>query len=135
VSRFFAGRSASIDVVIRLTRELKLKFEDVCRPLDEDLLDRLMREGAIILHGDAVLVTTDPARLLAAHVPGASALGAAHRRGEAEVKRVTTASPSLSASLGRCVEDVGAPHQHRSPLPFRGGRRNGSRDSGDALIT
>lgn len=69
VSRFLCGRPTSIDVALAVLKELKLRFEDVCRPLDGHLLERLLREGAIIERGDVVLLAVDPTSLAAVSEP------------------------------------------------------------------
>jgi hypothetical protein len=66
VSRLFGGRTTSIGVAVAALTELKLDFEDVCWPLEGDLLERLMREGATIERNGATIVTIDPTSLLPA---------------------------------------------------------------------
>jgi transcriptional regulator with XRE-family HTH domain len=67
LSRFLSGRSTSIDVTLAILKELRLKFEDVCRPLDSHLLERLIRDGAVIERGTVTLLTVDPMSLVTAN--------------------------------------------------------------------
>jgi len=62
VSRFFAGRPTSVPVMLAILDELKLKFEDVCWPLEGELLRRLQEEGTIERSGVTIL-TIDPLSL------------------------------------------------------------------------
>src|SRR5215831_15127434 len=61
VSRFFAGRSTSLEVAFAILRELELAFEDVCSPLEGELL-RQAEQHVIVRDGAAVL-TVDPRTL------------------------------------------------------------------------
>jgi hypothetical protein len=70
VSRFFAGRATSIDATLAVLKELNLDFEDVCRPLDDDLLDRLTRAGAVVQRNGITLVTVQPLSLTVGAAPG-----------------------------------------------------------------
>jgi hypothetical protein len=62
VSRLFAGKPVSLTTVLAVLNELKLAFEDVCWPLEGDLLRRLLEEGTIERNGATVL-TLDPLSL------------------------------------------------------------------------
>jgi hypothetical protein len=62
VSRFFSGRPTSLAVMLAVLDELKLRFEDVCWPLEGELLRRLQEEGTIERNG-ATILTIDPMSL------------------------------------------------------------------------
>jgi transcriptional regulator with XRE-family HTH domain len=51
VSRLFAGRQVSVRVLLTVLDELGLEFSEVCFPLEGELLNRLVREGVIVVNG------------------------------------------------------------------------------------
>lgn len=62
VSRLFSGRRISLVTLLAVLDQLKLKFEDVCWPLEGELLRRLQQEGTIERNG-ATFLTVDPLSL------------------------------------------------------------------------
>jgi transcriptional regulator with XRE-family HTH domain len=62
LSRLFAGRNVSINVLRPVLQELGLEFERVCFPLEGELLDALIRHGTVERNG-TTLLTVDPLSL------------------------------------------------------------------------